>query len=484
VQLAFSPGLPADADLTVRLFAPDTPPEGAPEAAVRDAEKEPVLLYEGDRRTALVALGKEGDEQERLRDAAAKGAALAARIGAQRPALALSGLDAEAAAALVEGFILGGYRFLDYKTGDAGTPPAETLTLVTGEATDAVHQAAHAALIRAEAACLARDLVNRSPHDKTAPLLAEATRALAEAAGLRCEVWDRERIEAERMGGLLAVSRGSQAPPRFVVLEHRPQAPVNDRPVVLVGKAVVFDTGGLSLKPTKNSMDRMKADMAGGAAVIGAVVAAARLALPVHVVALVPMTDNRPGEDAYVPGDVVTMRSGLTVEVLNTDAEGRMLLADALDYAKTFEPELVVDVATLTGAAVIALGDRVAGLLTPEGDGAEARTRALVEAGRRTGEWVHPLPMHAHYAALLESDVADLKNVGGPGAGTISAAKFLERFTQHADGEAAYPWAHLDIAGPAFIDSPQPYRPKGGTGFGARLLTALLEERAEEPGDR
>jgi leucyl aminopeptidase len=223
-------------------------------------------------------------------------------------------------------------------------------------------------------------------------------------------------------------------------------------------------------------MDKMKADMAGGAAVVGAMRAVATLGLPVHVVALVPATDNRPGEKAYVPGDVVTMRSGSTVEVLNTDAEGRMILADALDVAKGYDPELTVSVATLTGAAVVALGTRVAAVLTSEDEGASDRLANFEAAGRRTGEFVAPLPMFAHYAEQLKSDVADQKNVGGREAGTVTAAKFLEHFTR--DGEkAAYPWVHVDIAGPAFIDIPQPYRPKGGTGFGVRLLTDLLQRR-------
>lgn len=474
MRLLFSPGLPADADLTLHLTERASPPEHLPAEAVRDAKDEPVLLYRDGRREAVVAIPEDADRAEALRTAAGKGGALARRLGARTVALAApEGADA---AALTEGFVLGGYRFLDYKTADEASPAAEALTLVAAEPG---RDAAERALVRAEAACFARDLVNRSPHEKTAPLLAEAARAMAEAEGLRCEVWTRSRIRAERLGGLLAVSRGSARPPRFVILEHRPEEPVNARPIVLVGKAVVFDTGGLSLKPTKDSMDRMKADMAGGAAVFGALRAAARLRLPVHVVALVPMTDNRPGKDAYVPGDVVTMRSGLTVEVLNTDAEGRMLLADALDVAKAYGPELVVDVATLTGAAVVALGERVAALFTPEDEHAEARKAAFADAARRTGEWVHPMPLHAHYAELLESDVADLKNVGGSAAGAVTAAKFLERFTQERTGRAAYPWVHLDIAGPAFIDRPQPYRPKGGTGFGTRLLTALLEARAE-----
>jgi leucyl aminopeptidase len=247
----------------------------------------------------------------------------------------------------------------------------------------------------------------------------------------------------------------------------QPDNAVNERPVVLVGKGVVFDTGGLSLKQTKGSMDAMKSDMAGAAAVAGAMEALARLTLPLYVIGLIPATDNRPGEKAYVPGDVIRMHSGKTVEVLNTDAEGRMILADALSYAKNFKPMLVIDLATLTGAAVIALGDRVAAVMTNETDGALDRLQAMEAAGDRSGDRVHRLPMYESYASQLKSSVADLKNIGGRAAGTITAAKFLEHFVD-------YPWIHLDIAGPSFLTEAQPYRPVGGTGFGVRLLVEYL----------
>ncbi len=250
-----------------------------------------------------------------------------------------------------------------------------------------------------------------------------------------------------------------------------PENPVNDKPVVLVGKGVVYDTGGLSLKPTKGSMDYMKCDMGGAAAVVGAMEAIARLALPVHVIGMIPATDNRPGVNAYVPGDVIKMHSGKTVEVLNTDAEGRMLLADALSYAKTYKPELVFDLATLTGGAVIALGRTVAAVMTNETDGSRERIEAIEEAGQQSGDRVHRLPMYAEYADQLKSDVADMKNVGGREASSITAGKFLEHFVD-------YPWIHIDIAGPAYLHEPKPYRPKGGSGFGVRLLVEFLRAYA------
>jgi leucyl aminopeptidase len=215
----------------------------------------------------------------------------------------------------------------------------------------------------------------------------------------------------------------------------------------------------------------MKADMAGAAAVIGAFEALARLDVPLYAVGLIPATDNRPGEHAYVPGDVLRMHSGTTVEVLNTDAEGRLILADALSYATTYRPDLVIDLATLTGGQVVALGSDTAALMTNDRDGAHERLAAMEAAGRRSGDWVHRLPMDAVYGKLLESDVADIKNVGGREASAITAAKFLEHFVD-------YPWMHLDIAGPAFLTTEKPYRPKGGTGFGVRLLVDFLRDYA------
>ncbi len=456
------------------------------------AEKEEALLIYPERgaarRVALVGLGERTEvDAEALRRGAATGAGLAAERKAETVALHLpqTDLDPDAAAqALVEGFCLGAYRFRRYKTDEDDFAGTERLLIHTDEEQrEAAEVGARRGRAIAEAVMTARDLVNRSPDEKTAPLLAELIQASGEAHGYGVEVWDKARIEEEGMGGLLAVNRGSEAPPTFSILTHQPGDAVNERPVVLVGKGVVFDTGGLSLKPTKGSMDHMKADMAGAAAVVGAFEAMADLEVPLHVIGLIPATDNRPGKSAYVPGDVVRMHAGATVEVLNTDAEGRMLLADALSLAKGYDPELVIDLATLTGAQVVALGSEVAAVMTSETDGAAERLDAMQKAAARSGDRVHPLPMFAHYAELLESDVADFKNVGGREAGSITAGKFLEHFTK-TDGEAAYPWLHIDIAGPAFLDSAKPYRPKGGTGFGVRLLVAFLDDYARRQNPR
>jgi leucyl aminopeptidase len=262
------------------------------------------------------------------------------------------------------------------------------------------------------------------------------------------------------MGGLLAVNRGSQRPPTFNILEYKPANALNKQPIVLVGKAVVYDTGGLSLKPTPGSMDSMKCDMAGGAAMGATMYAIAKNKLPIHVVALVPATDNRPGEDAYVPGDVITMYNGMTVEVLNTDAEGRLILADALHYAKKYKPELVIDMATLTGSAVLAIGSVGSVIM---GTAADETFKALQNSGEATYERLVHFPFWEEYGDMIKSHIADLKNIGGREAGSITAGKFLEHFVD-------YPWIHVDIAGPAFLDAESSYRSKHGTGVGVRLL--------------
>jgi leucyl aminopeptidase len=248
-------------------------------------------------------------------------------------------------------------------------------------------------------------------------------------------------------------------------MEYKPKNARNKQPVILVGKGVVYDTGGLSLKPTPNSMDMMKCDMAGSAAVAGAIYAVAKAKLPVHVIGLVPATDNRPGENAYVPGDVITMFNGLTVEMLNADAEGRMILADALAYAQKYKPQLVIDLATLTGAAVAAIG--TSGIVAM-GTADEKTKDKLKQSGNNTFERLAEMPFWEDYDDLIKSDIADMKNIGGPYAGAITAGKFLARYID-------YPWMHFDIAGPAFLTSKDGYRGKGGTGVGVRLLYDYLK---------
>ena len=491
VSVTAQPALSTTADLLVVPIGPGGVPlalsaefgdpfvRAAEDAAASAA---PVSYYPAvrdARRMLLVPLQTTRTEHARLdalRIAAAQAAAHARQVKVASVAAVLGDVPAADVAAFAEGFVLGGYRFDEHRTPKKDAPqdgaPA-TLTLHADGDEKALGSAATRAAEIADAACLARDLVNLSPDQKSPRLLAERIQKRAKQHGFSCEVWDKKRIQKEKMGGLLAVNRGSVEEPRVVILEHKPRKAVNKQPVVLVGKGVTFDTGGLSLKTTKGGMDKMKADMGGAAAVAGAMEAAARIGLPVHLVAILPMTDNRPGGDAYVPGDVVQMRAPVTVEVLNTDAEGRMLLADGLDLAKGYDPLFVLDVATLTGAQRVALGDRIAAVMAPEPD-AMKLTDKLVEAGRATGEYAAALPMLDDYADLLKSSVADLQNVGGREAGAITAGWFLQRFTQDEAGEPAYPWAHLDIAGPSFTTSPMPYRPVGGTGFGVRLLVEML----------
>ncbi|MCC7231851.1 MAG: leucyl aminopeptidase, partial [Bacteroidia bacterium] len=311
-----------------------------------------------------------------------------------------------------------------------------------------------------EAVVLARTLVNEPQSFLTSTRLGQEFVKMGKDAGFRVKVLKKQQIKALKMGGLLAVNQGSTEPPVFIIMEYRPRKVKNKKPYVLIGKGVVYDTGGLSLKPTANSMDFMKSDMAGAAAVGSAMYAIAKAKLPIHVVALVPSTDNRPGGNAYTPGDVVTMMSGKTVEVLNTDAEGRMLLADALHYAKRYDPELVMDFATLTGAAAAAVGPY--GIVCM-GTAGERVRKNLLRSGENVYERLAEFPFWEEYDELLKSDIADMKNIGGPVAGAITAGKFLQHFT-------GYPWMHFDIAGPSYLHANSSYRGKNGTGVGVRLL--------------
>jgi len=371
---------------------------------------------------------------------------------------------ADAALLLAEGLALTAYQFAGYKTDEKSQQPATLTSLaIVGDAATAESVAELDGLLGG--VLLARDLVNAPVNKLNATQLAERMAAAGDEAGYSTDILDLAKIEALRMGGLLAVNLGSPEPPTFSILEYKPDNATNERPYVLVGKGVVFDTGGLSLKPTPASMDMMKCDMAGAAAVTGTMYALAKNRVPLHVIGLVPATDNRPGGLAYAPGDVLTMHSGLTVEVLNTDAEGRLILADALSFAKKYDPELVIDLATLTGAAVRALGTEASAVMGTADD----KTMAALEvAGHRVHERLVSFPLWEEYADHIKSDIADIKNLGKGEAGHISAGKFLERFA------VDYPWIHLDIAGPAFLTAPESYRGKGGTGMGVRLLYEFL----------
>lgn len=310
----------------------------------------------------------------------------------------------------------------------------------------------------------ARTLVNEPVSYLTAEQLSKEIGKMAKEAGFRFEYFDKKKIIKNKMGGLLAVNRGSQDPPTFNILEWKPAKAKNKKPLVLIGKGVVYDTGGLSLKPTPNSMDLMKSDMAGAAAVAGVFHAIAMNKLPYHVIGLIPATDNRPGENAYTPGDVVHMHNGMTVEVLNTDAEGRMILADALSWAQQYKPELVIDMATLTGAAAAAIGPEGIVMMGKADDKFKEK---LKHSSMQVHERLVEFPLWDEYGNYIKSDIADIKNVGGPYAGAITAGKFLEHFTK-------YDWIHLDIAGSAFLTSENSYKGKNATGVGVRLIYNFL----------
>ncbi|WP_322971144.1 leucyl aminopeptidase [Faecalibacter sp. LW9] len=371
--------------------------------------------------------------------------------------------NGEQAIAVAEGIELSNYQFLKYfKDADEKEYALNQVAIVGEVAESRVIEMNN--IIKA--VYWGRDMVNEPNSYLTAVQLAKELEEIAKEASIEVKVYQKEKIESLKMGGLLAVNKGSVVPPTFTVLEYKPNHPRNEKPIVLVGKGVVYDTGGLSLKPTPNSMDLMKSDMGGAACMAGAIYAAALNQLDLHIIALIPATDNRPGGDAYAPGDVVTMYDGTTVEVLNTDAEGRMILADAIAYANEYEPSLIVNAATLTGAALVAAGVRASCMMSNAGEEINAQ---LKTAGNEVYERLVELPLWDDYKEQLKSSVADLKNIGGSYAGTITAGKFLEHFT-------TYPFVHLDIAEPAFTTTPENYKGLGGTGVGIRLLNQFFKK--------
>jgi leucyl aminopeptidase len=361
-----------------------------------------------------------------------------------------------------EGMVLGNYQFLKYFS-DADKKE-HTLREIAIEGASEAEIAELDALL--EAVFLTRDMVNEPHSGLNAIQLADEVEAAGRAYGFSVEILGKEKLESLKMGGLLAVNRASSVPPRFCILEWKPEDARNQKPVVLIGKGVVYDTGGLSLKPTEG-MDYMKCDMAGAATVVGTIAAAARNRLPVHLVGLIPTTDNQIGDRAFAPGDVIRMYSGKTVEVLNTDAEGRIILADALHYAKKYDPELVLDFATLTGSAVRALGTQA---ICYMGTAPKEVKEALENSGWATYERLVEFPLWREFGDDLKSHIADLKNIGSSNAGMITAGKFLEHFVSD------YPWLHLDIAGPAYLRSANGYRTKEGTGVGVRLMYDFLKK--------
>ncbi len=415
--------------------------------------------------TIVVGLGPSADVGP---DALRRAGAAVARSAKRYPAVGIHLLDAVAeparrpgaAQALAEGLVLGSYRFTTYKS-EPDPQPLERVVVVGGGGARVVASLELGARI-AEGVVLARDLVNTPGGELTPSALAQAAVEIAEREGLQISVLTTDDIVAAGMGGLLGVNRGSEQPPRFIELCYAPEGARLS--LALVGKGITFDSGGLSLK-TAAGMTTMKMDMGGAAAILGAMSAIRAVAPKTKVTAYIPSTDNMTGGDATRVGDVLRARNGKTIEVLNTDAEGRLILADGLAMASEAEPDAILDLATLTGAVEVALGSKVAGLLGSN----EAWIDQVQDAAARTGERVWELPMIEDYRAHIDSEVADVKNIGKAGqAGTIVAALFLREFV----GEDI-PWAHLDIAGTAWTDTDDVETPRGGTGYGVRLLLEL-----------
>lgn len=434
-------------------------------------ELTPVYGVDGFQAGAVLLVGLGTRKRFEAGAAFAAGFAFAKRLAGKRRETVAAVLPAsddppKTASAFIEGAVVG-TRGPGLRKTEAVRHSFEALSLVVGTDQDEdmvllIEKGLRRGEIVGNAVNLARDLTNTPPAEKTPRHLADRVAVVAGDAGLVVDIWDESRIRDERFGGLLGVAAGSDEPPRFIILDYRRGG---DSPTfALVGKGVTFDSGGLSLKPSA-SMEDMKSDMTGAAVVVATMQAIARMGIPVNITGYLAVTENMTGGKAMKLGDVLTMRNGKTVEVLNTDAEGRLILADALSYAVEHKPHRVLDLATLTGACMVALGPRVAGLFSND----DAFRQDVLAACRQTGERAWGLPLDDDYKELLKSQVADLKNVGGKWGGAITAAKFLEQFV----GGTA--WAHLDIAGPSWSDSENAVRDFGGTGCFVRTLVAYLE---------
>jgi leucyl aminopeptidase len=433
------------------------------------------------RRVIVVGLGKPAEfDLEKVREAAGTAIKRARELGAARVATIVhgggaGGLDlTEATQAMVEGSLLALYRYdaPRSKKKEDDDRKIDSLTVVEFDQTkiEQVKAGARLGQIIAESTYLARTLANQPGNVATPSAIAETARSMCAEVGLTCQVWDEAQIRAQGMGALLAVAQGADQPARFTIMEYKPGDPKQAKraPIVLVGKGVAFDTGGYSLKPAA-SMVGMQGDMSGAAAVVGALRAVAILELPFPVVGLIPTVENVVSATAYKPNDVIFAKNGVSIEIISTDAEGRLILADALCYADTLKPAAVIDVATLTGGKVIALGERMNALFCDD----EALREALLAAGQKAGEPLWPLPLDPAYDRQLESEVADIKNTGGRAASSVTAARFLSRFV------GDWPWAHIDMAGSEFYSggpeqTPRSYLTKGATGMPLRTFVEFL----------
>jgi len=425
------------------------------------------VFYEPNRTIAAVLLKENTSKSsgEISEEARVKGGAMCKRINyekAQSTTIVRASQSVEKAELLAfcEGIALANYQFLKYKS----EKKQNTLSAIniSDKALSSEELEELANVVAANT--LARDLGNEPVIALNAVQLGEKVLELSKELGFTAEVLNKSQLEALRMGGLLGVNKGSSVPPTFSILEYKPATAKNIKPLIFVGKGVTYDTGGYSIK-TGTGMPGMKMDMCGAAAVIGAFYAIVKNKLPVYCIGLIPSTDNKINSDALVPDDVITMHNGTTIEVLNTDAEGRLILGDALSFAKKYQPELVIDLATLTGSAAAITGSLGSALMGTD----VVHRQNLISCGESTFERLWEIPYWKEYAEMLKSDVADLKNIGGAVGGSATAGKFLEHFTD-------YPWLHIDIAGPAILKEDEPYKFKGASGVGVRLLYAFAKQ--------
>jgi leucyl aminopeptidase len=423
------------------------------------------------KRVLLTGLGKREEfDIEKWRGASSKAGQFIRDSGIRQFAFPIKKFDAFSEDALAESFVtgllLGVYQFNEYKTIERNKIKEIDEGIILGE-TDPEVELIDAGLrtgrIISEAVCMARDLINGPSNRVTPTVLADRAQQIAKDYAMECKVLEVIEAESMGMGAFTAVARGSQEPARFITLEYNKGKELET--IALVGKGITFDSGGISLKPSEK-MERMKDDMSGAAAVLAILQAASELQLPFHLVGIIPATENLPDGKAYKPGDILKTLSGQTVEVISTDAEGRLILSDALTYSLRYQPRAVIDLATLTGAIVIALGDYVMGLFGND----ESLLKRVEEASGKTGEKAWRMPLWDEYFENLKSDVADFKNAGTRSGGAIIGAIFLSKFVGKT------PWVHLDIAGPASIENERPYIPRGGTGAGIRLVLQLLRD--------
>lgn len=425
----------------------------------------------------LVGLGKPEDRSmERIRQAIGKACTRIREMGVREFVTSTQMMGqgqepvADLAQGMVEGALLSLYRFTKYRTKEEKNPKEIGQFTMIEKTPDLRAIRAGVALgeTTARAVCFSRDLINYPANEMTPTLMAKAAQKIAREHQVRCRIFSKTEIERLGMGAFLGVAQGSAEPLKLIVLEYF-GGRKGDPPVVLVGKSITFDSGGISIKPSEG-MEKMKYDMSGGAATLGVIQAVSEMKLPVNVVGILPATENLPSGTAVKPGDILRSMGGWTIEVVNTDAEGRLVLADALTYGLRYRPAAIIDMATLTGACVVALGNHAIGMV---GNNRNLVQR-IVQAGEKTWERVWEMPLWEEYHEQIKSPVADIKNTGGRDAGMITASAFLSKFVE------GYPWVHLDIAGVAWKDTDAAYIPKGGAGVGVRLLIQFLRDWAGE----